>query len=130
MSAPPFSRAQALVTVSTLLNSSYQKENADANRLLLQTCVEQQGRLHALALLADYLALPLAGRKRQVLAGEGNALRELIETVWCELDYVFPDRVVQAARSAVEDEGCFLSTSEHEGQVMSKESYSKALQAG
>ena len=101
MSAPFFSNTQALEVALLLPGSPYQADENDASSLLRQTCAEQEGQLHTLALLSAYLALASAGRKRQVLADEMNMLRELVEAVWCELGCAFPDRVVQTARTAV-----------------------------
>jgi hypothetical protein len=97
MSAPCFFHAQACGEVPLLLSGNPDQVAEDeASCLLLQTCAEQEGRCHALVLLATYLARPLAGRKRRVLEEELKNLRELVHAVWCEWSCAFPDRIVQA----------------------------------
>jgi hypothetical protein len=46
-----------------------------------------------LQLLSEYLA-SCTGRRRQIVASEMKALRELYEATWCELDYAFPAKLV------------------------------------
>lgn len=71
-------------------------------RLLAVTCCEQQGRLHTLNLLSEYLASGAGGRKRQLVAKEMQALSELYEAVWCELGCGFSDSLIRSARETVE----------------------------
>lgn len=104
MTAPSVSAPsrQALFVPEILRESRYEAESEYSLNLLAATCSEQTGRLHTLSLLSEYLASGAGGRKRQLVAKEIEALRELYEAVWCELGCAFSDPVVRSAREAVE----------------------------
>lgn len=92
-------------TISPILHGSrYELDSEYSLHLLAVTCSEQEGRLHTLNLLSEYLASGAGGRKRQLVAKEVQALRELYEAVWCELGCAFNDPVIRSAREAVEQE--------------------------
>ncbi|HEX7362288.1 MAG TPA: hypothetical protein VF283_17490 [Bryobacteraceae bacterium] len=79
--------------------------------LLASACAEQKGRLRALVLLFDYLASGAGGRKRELIAKEMQALLDLYEAVWCELDDAFGARTIRSAREAVEQQQVPFSVS-------------------
>ena len=112
MSALPFlaTRNQAIAVPPILHDSRYESDSEYSLKLLAATCWEQEGRLHTLNLLSDYLASSAGGRKRQLLAKELQALRDLYEAVWCEPGCAFGDLVICSAREAVEHEALCRQT--------------------
>jgi hypothetical protein len=71
-----------------LLRDGRYRDEAHPSSLLSQTCLEQQGRLHALRLLTDYLPRS-RGLQRQLLETEARTLGELYEAVWGQLECAF-----------------------------------------
>jgi hypothetical protein len=112
MNAPsvPVPLRQALFIPEIVCASRYEVDSECSTSLLATTCSEQKGRLHTLSLLSEYLASGAGGRKRQLVAKEMQALRELYETVWCELGCAFSDPVVYSVREAVEHEARYRET--------------------
>ena len=106
MSAPSTAAVprRSLVLPPIFRNSRYESDSEHSLSLLAVTCSEQQGRLHTLNLLSEYVASGAAGRKRQLVTREMQALRELYEAIWCELGCAFSDRIISSARTAVEHE--------------------------
>jgi hypothetical protein len=87
----------------TLLpGSCYGMDEGNPSSLFHQTCREQIGRLHTLDLLSAYLTAGAGSRKREAVAQEVMAMREIYEAVWCELGFAFSSAIVTQAREAVE----------------------------
>ena len=108
MSAPSFPTfaRQALGIPPITHGSRYEPDCECVLSLLAVTCAEQEGRLHMLTLLSAYLASGAGGRRRQFVAKEMQALRDLYEAVWCELGCAFSDDFVRMTRRAVERQSC------------------------
>jgi hypothetical protein len=104
MSAPPFPTfaRQGLAIPPIVHENRYELECECARSLLAVTCAEQEGRLHMLTLLSAYLASGAGGRKRQFVAKEMQALRDLYEAAWCELGCAFSDDFARMTRRTVE----------------------------
>jgi uncharacterized protein YoaH (UPF0181 family) len=77
------------------------RDAAQAPSLFCLTVEEQQGRWRTIQLLAEYLASGTA-RKREVIAKELKACRQLYETVWTEMDFTFHSTVVEKTRQSIE----------------------------
>jgi hypothetical protein len=109
MSAPSMAAVSRrdLMLPPVFRDSRYQSDSEHSPSLLAVTCSEQQGRLHTLNLLSEYLASGAGGRKRQLVTREMQALSELYEVVWCELGCAFSDRIISSARTAVEHEAVY-----------------------
>jgi uncharacterized protein YoaH (UPF0181 family) len=80
------------------------RDAAQALSLFCLTVEEQQARWHTIQLLAEYLASGTA-RKREVIAKELKACRQLYETVWAEMDFTFHSTLVEKTRQSVEQPG-------------------------
>lgn len=77
------------------------RDAAQAPSLFCLTAEEQQARWHTIQLLSQYLASGTA-RRREVIAKELKACRQLYETVWAEMDCTFHSTVVEKTRQSVE----------------------------
>ena len=74
---------------------------AQALSLFCLTVEEQQARWHTIELLSEYLASGTA-RKRELIAKELKACRQLYETVWAEMDSTLHSTVVEKTRQSIE----------------------------
>lgn len=74
---------------------------AQALSLSCLTVQEQQARWHTIQLLSEYLASGTA-RKREVIAKELKACRQLYEAVWAEMDNTFHAAVAEKTRQSIE----------------------------
>jgi hypothetical protein len=81
MSAPSVTAVSRrdLILPPIFRDSRYESDREYSLSLLAVTCSEQQGRLHTLNLLSEYLASSAGGRKRQLVTREMQALSELYE---------------------------------------------------
>jgi uncharacterized protein YoaH (UPF0181 family) len=77
------------------------RDAAQALSLFCLTVEEQQARWHTIQLLAEYLASGTA-RKREVIAKELKACRQLYEAVWAEMNYTLQSTVVEKTRQHIE----------------------------
>jgi uncharacterized protein YoaH (UPF0181 family) len=77
------------------------RDAAQALSLFCLTVEEQQARWHTIQLLSEYLASGTA-RKREVIARELKACRQLYETVWAEMDCTFHSTLVETTRLSIE----------------------------
>jgi uncharacterized protein YoaH (UPF0181 family) len=77
------------------------RDAAQAPSLFCLTAEEQQARWHTIQLLTQYLASGTA-RKREVIAQELKACRQLYETVWAEMNGTFHSTVVEKTRQTIE----------------------------
>jgi uncharacterized protein YoaH (UPF0181 family) len=77
------------------------RDAAQAPSLFCLTIEEQQARWHTIQLLAEYLASGTA-RKREVIANELKACRQLYETVWAEMDSAHNSTAVEKTRQSIE----------------------------
>jgi uncharacterized protein YoaH (UPF0181 family) len=77
------------------------RDAAQALSLFCLTVEEQQARWRTIQLLSEYLASGTA-RKREVIAKELKACRQLYETVWAEMDCTFHSTVVEKTRQSIE----------------------------
>jgi uncharacterized protein YoaH (UPF0181 family) len=86
------------------LNWQQRWDGRDAAQALSLFCVtveEQQARFHTIQLLSEYLASGTA-RKRELIAQELKACRQLYEAVWAEMDCTFHSTVVEKTRQSIE----------------------------
>jgi hypothetical protein len=74
---------------------------AQAPSLFCLSADEQQARWHTIQLLSQYLASG-AARKRELIAKELKACRQLYETIWAEMDCTFHSTVVEKTRRQIE----------------------------
>ncbi len=77
------------------------RDAAQAPSLFCLTVEEQQARWHTIQLLSEYLASGTA-RKRELIAQELKACRQLYEAVWAEMDCTFHSTVVEKTRQSIE----------------------------
>ena len=77
------------------------RDAAQALSLFCLTVEEQQARWHTIQLLYEYLASGTA-RKREVIAKELKACRQLYETVWAEMDNTFHAAAAEKTRQSIE----------------------------
>jgi uncharacterized protein YoaH (UPF0181 family) len=77
------------------------RDAAQALSLFCLTVEEQQARWHTIQLLSEYLASGTA-RKRELIAQELKACRQLYETVWAEFDNNFHPAVAEKTRQSIE----------------------------
>ena len=77
------------------------RDGAQALSLFCLTVEEQQARWHTIQLLSEYLASGTA-RKREVIAQELKACRQLYEAVWAEMDCTFHAAVAEKTRQSIE----------------------------
>ena len=77
------------------------RDAAQALSLFCLTVEEQQARWHTIQLLSEYLASGTA-RKREVIAKELKACRQLYEAVWAEMDCAHYSTVVEKTRQSIE----------------------------
>jgi uncharacterized protein YoaH (UPF0181 family) len=77
------------------------RDAAQARSLFCLTVEEQQVRWHTIQLLSEYLASG-AARKRELIAEELKACRQLYEAVWAEMDCNFHSTVVEKTRQSIE----------------------------
>lgn len=93
--------APAQTLPAVLRDSRYEADREYPLGLLAATSAEQKSRFRTLALLSAYVASGAKGRRRELVNKEIQALRDLYEAVWGELDGAFGDGVVRAAKEAV-----------------------------
>ena len=77
------------------------RDAAQAQSLFCLTVEEQQTRWHTIQLLSEYLASGTA-RKREFIAQELKACRQLYEAVWAEMDCTFHSTLVEKTRQSIE----------------------------
>jgi uncharacterized protein YoaH (UPF0181 family) len=77
------------------------RDAAQASSLFCLTFEEQQARWHTIQLLSEYLASGTA-RKREVIAKELKACRQLYEAVWAEMDYALHSTAAEKTRQSIE----------------------------
>jgi uncharacterized protein YoaH (UPF0181 family) len=77
------------------------RDAAQALSLFCLTVEEQQARWHTIQLLSEYLASGTA-RKREIIAQELKACRQLYEAVWAEMDCSFHSAVAEKTRQSIE----------------------------
>ncbi len=77
------------------------RDAAQALSLFCLTVEEQQARWRTIQLLSEYLASGTA-RKREVIAQELKACRQLYEAVWAEMDCTFHAAVTEKTRQSIE----------------------------
>ncbi len=77
------------------------RDAAQAPSLFCLTVEEQQARWHTIQLLSEYLASGTA-RKREVIAKELKACRQLYEAVWAEMECAHYSTVVEKTRQSIE----------------------------
>ena len=77
------------------------RDAAQALSLFCLTVEEQQVRWHTIQLLSEYLASGTA-RKREVIAKELKACRQLYEAVWAEMDCTFYSATAEKTRQSIE----------------------------
>ena len=77
------------------------RDAAQALSLFCLTVEEQQARWHTIQLLSEYLASGTA-RKREVIAKELKACRQLYEAVWAEMDCTLHAAVAEKTRQSIE----------------------------
>jgi uncharacterized protein YoaH (UPF0181 family) len=80
------------------------EDRAQAASLFRLTADEQQARWHTIQLLSEYLASGTA-RKRELIAQELKACRQLYETVWAEMDCAHNSTVGEKTRQNIEQTG-------------------------
>ncbi len=86
------------------LNWQRRWDGRDAAQVLSLFCLtvkEQQARWHTIQLLSEYLASGSA-RKRELIAKELKACRQLYEAVWAELDNTFHAAAAEKTRQSIE----------------------------
>jgi uncharacterized protein YoaH (UPF0181 family) len=86
------------------LNWQQPWDGRDAAQVLSLFCLtveEQQARWHTIQLLSEYLASGTA-RKREVIAKELKACRQLYEAVWAEMECAHYSTVVEKTRQSIE----------------------------
>ena len=77
------------------------RDAAQALSLFCLTVEEQQARWHTIQLLSEYLASGTA-RKRELIAQELKACRQLYEAVWAEMDCTFYSATAEKTRQSIE----------------------------
>jgi uncharacterized protein YoaH (UPF0181 family) len=77
------------------------RDAAQAQSLFCLTVEEQQAQWHTIQLLSEYLASGTA-RKRELIAQELKACRQLYEAVWAEMDCTFYSATAEKARQSIE----------------------------
>jgi uncharacterized protein YoaH (UPF0181 family) len=77
------------------------RDAAQALSLFCLTVEEQQARWRTIQLLSEYLASGTA-RKREVIAKELKACRQLYEAVWAEMDCTRYSTAVEKTRESIE----------------------------
>ncbi len=77
------------------------RDAAQAPSLFCLTVEEQQARWHTIQLLSEYLASGTA-RKRELIAKELRACRQLYEAVWAEVDCALHSTAVEKTRQSIE----------------------------
>ena len=77
------------------------RDAAQAPALFCLTVEEQQARWHTIQLLSEYLASGTA-RKRELIAQELKACRQLYEAVWAEMDCTFYSATAEKTRQSIE----------------------------
>jgi uncharacterized protein YoaH (UPF0181 family) len=77
------------------------RDAAQAQSLFCMTVEEQQARWHTIQLLSEYLASGTA-RKRELIAQELKACRQLYEAVWAEMECAHYSTVVEKTRQSIE----------------------------
>ena len=77
------------------------RDGAQALSLFCLTVEEQQARWRTIQLLSEYLASGTA-RKREVIAKELKACRQLYEAVWAEMECAHYSTVVEKTRQSIE----------------------------
>jgi len=77
------------------------RDAAQALSLFRLTVEEQQARWHTIQLLSEYLASGTA-RKREVIAKELKACRQLYEAVWADMDCTFQPAAAERTRQSIE----------------------------
>jgi uncharacterized protein YoaH (UPF0181 family) len=77
------------------------RDAAQAQSLFCLTVEEQQARWHTIQLLSEYLASGTA-RKRELIAQELKACRQLYEAVWAEMDCTFYSATAEKTRQSIE----------------------------
>ena len=87
--------------VLILPDSPYGSEEPQASSLLRAASQEQQARWHTIQLLSQYLASGSA-RKRELIAKELKACRQLYEAVWAEMSCAFHSTLVETTRRSIE----------------------------
>jgi len=79
----------------------HRRDAAQAPSLFCLTVEEQQARWHTIQLLSEYLASGTA-RKRELIAQELKACRQLYEAVWAEMDCTFYSATAEKTRQSIE----------------------------
>jgi uncharacterized protein YoaH (UPF0181 family) len=82
-------------------HQSEETDGAQASSLFRLTAEEQQARWHTIQLLSQYLASGSA-RKRELIAKELKACRQLYEAVWAEMSCAFHSTLVETTRRSIE----------------------------
>jgi uncharacterized protein YoaH (UPF0181 family) len=82
-------------------HQSEETDGAQASSLFRLTAEEQQARWRTIQLLSQYLASGMA-RKREVIAEELKACRQLYEAVWVEMDCAVAWTLVETTRRSIE----------------------------
>ncbi len=77
------------------------RDAAQALSLFCLTVEEQQARWRTIQLLSEYLASGTA-RKRELIAQELKACRQLYEAVWAEMDCTFYSATAEKTRQSIE----------------------------
>jgi uncharacterized protein YoaH (UPF0181 family) len=77
------------------------RDTAQALSLFCLTVEDQQARWRTIQLLSEYLASGTA-RKRELIAQELKACRQLYEAVWAEMDCALRSTVVEKTRQSIE----------------------------
>ena len=77
------------------------RDAAQARSLFCLTVEEQQARWHTIQLLSEYLTSGTA-RKREIIAQELKACRQLYEAVWAEMECTFHAAVAEKTRQSIE----------------------------
>ena len=77
------------------------RDAAQALSLFYLIVEEQQARWHTIQLLSEYLASGTA-RKRELIAQELKACRQLYEAVWAEMDCTFYSATAEKTRQSIE----------------------------